>query len=172
MYTSLLNHLILIAPSFPSRLNTHYRMTLSNQLGKSYSTKWWICQHKTIWYVCIPIRMNLSAEAQLLANTNHYLKFSLTMLSMCWHQQTFLIELSTLSWRYLLILQHYSPFWATCRPPAEFTDSTCLCSWPWEALCCETHPGDSRGVMLWKYHQHGIISYHGGKEHSLLFLSL
>lgn len=96
MYTSLLNHLILIAPSFPSRWNTHYRKTLSDQLGKSYSTKWWICQHKTIWYVCIPIRMDLSAEAQLLANTNHYLKFSLTMLPICWHQQTFLVEYSFL----------------------------------------------------------------------------
>lgn len=54
--------------------------------------------------------MDPSAEAQLLANTNNYLKFSLTVLSTCWHQQTLLVESSALSWRYLLILQHYSPF--------------------------------------------------------------
>lgn len=123
VYMSLLIHLIWIQPSFPPRIihslqkEVHPVASLAfpMMVGIRYSTKWWICQHRTVWFVCIPIRMDLSAEAQLLAIPNHYLKFSMAVLPPCWHWQILLVGSSHLSWRYLLILQHCFPFWATVQ---------------------------------------------------------
>lgn len=157
MYMSLMIYLVLIQPCFLPRIvdslqkKIHFAAILAfpEMVGIRYSTKRWICQHKTIWFTCVSIRKGLRAEAQFLASPNHYLKISLAMFPVCWHQQILLVGSSPLSWMYLLILQHYFPPWATAQSSCSIQSLTHLHSWSLETLCCGTCPVGSASGMLW-----------------------
>lgn len=117
MYMSLMIYLVLIKPCFLPRIvdslqkKIHFVaiLTFPETVGIRYSTKRWICQHKIIWFTCVSIRKGLRAEAQFLASPNHYLKISVAMFPVCWHQQILLVGSSPLSWMYLLILTALFP---------------------------------------------------------------
>lgn len=180
VYLSLLYHLILIPLSFPPRWNPHYRMT---------TTLWSACFFPCGWH-------KLLKQSDESVNTRQFdmfiplskwtpvlklsslpiqtITWSFPWLSclhagtnrLCWLSRVLFPGGIFLFCSIIPLFERHADLLLNSWNPSYF------CSWSWEALCCATCPGGSRGGMLWTHHQHGIISCHGGKEHSLLFLSL
>lgn len=176
MYMSLLIHLIWIQPSFPPR-NIHSlrkkvhsvaSMVFPMMVGTRYSTKWWISQHKTIWFVCFHVRTGFRAHWAL-AGPNHYLKFCLAMLPVVpmdfagWIEFSF-PEIPSYSATLFPSLRHSTELLLNSRSPVHH------CSWSLVTLWHGTCPGGSAGGMLWKHCRRGIISIIGGRTQPVIFI--